>query len=270
MTEAAIQTNETATEQPTTLLGGVTQTSEQGQAGNDDWLPEKHRVTKEDGALDTEASSRKLAEAYRHLEKRMGAGDMPPKTPEEYEPTITNEAFDFETIKADPLYQGFLKSAHAKGLTNDQVSFVLDEFLARQSNIVEGGQQLDTAAATEQLKQLWSTDAEYNSNLQASFRAVQAFAGDDAEKLVAKYGNDPDFIALMAKVGAEIKEDTSPQAVALPDGLDFSSKIAELTEQIAALPKNDPRRQKLMMEKDDLYNRKYGNKPANSVLAVTR
>lgn len=271
MTEAAaITTNETATtEQPQTLLGGVTQTQEQGASAND-WLPEKHRVAKEDGSVDIEASAKKLAETYRALEKRMGAGDIPPKTPEEYEPAITVEGFDFETIKADPLYQGFLKSAHAKGMTNDQVSFVLDEFLTRQQNIVQGGQVLDAKQTEEALRQVWASESEYTANLQASYKALTTLAGDDAERLVSKYGNDPDIIQLLAKVGHEMREDSPPPQLSVPDGLDFSAKVAELQDQINALPKNDPRRMKLLQEKDELYARKYGNKPANSVMQVTR
>lgn len=49
-----------------------------------DWLPEKYRTNKEDGSLDLEASSRKVADAYRSLETRLGSGDVAPKTVDEY------------------------------------------------------------------------------------------------------------------------------------------------------------------------------------------
>ncbi len=35
----------------------------------DNWVPEKFRVTGEDGSFDLEASSKKLAESYKNLEK---------------------------------------------------------------------------------------------------------------------------------------------------------------------------------------------------------
>src|SRR5690606_31149911 len=50
---------------------------QQGQSAADappspaEYIPEKYRVQKEDGTLDLEASSRKLAEAHGHLEKRL-------------------------------------------------------------------------------------------------------------------------------------------------------------------------------------------------------
>ena len=54
-----------------------------GNTGND-YIPEKYRTNKEDGTLDLEASSRKVAEAYKQLETRFGSGDVPPKTADEY------------------------------------------------------------------------------------------------------------------------------------------------------------------------------------------
>src|SRR6478736_10297497 len=39
-----------------------------------EFIPEKYRVTKDDGTLDIEASARKLAEAHGSLEKRLGSG----------------------------------------------------------------------------------------------------------------------------------------------------------------------------------------------------
>ncbi|WP_443701018.1 hypothetical protein [Pseudomonas sp.] len=53
-------------------------------ANTTDFIPEKYRVVKEDGSLDLDQSSRKLAESYKHLETRLGSGDVPPKTADEY------------------------------------------------------------------------------------------------------------------------------------------------------------------------------------------
>lgn len=95
-----------------------------GEPGANDWLPEKFRVMGEDGKLSIESSARKLAENYTHLEKRMGSGDAPPKTADEYAPKVEVEGFNWEEFKADPRMQGFMKTAHAKGITNDQMSFI--------------------------------------------------------------------------------------------------------------------------------------------------
>ncbi|BCD83601.1 hypothetical protein PSm6_00080 [Pseudomonas solani] len=111
---------EQATEQQGSVLG---------QGAPQDFIPEKYRVTKDDGSLDLEQSSRKLAESYKHLETRMGSGDAPPKSFDEYAPKIEAEGFNWDEFKADEGSQSFLKGAHAKGLTNAQVEFVLGEYL---------------------------------------------------------------------------------------------------------------------------------------------
>ena len=71
------------------LAGAAAGEGGQGQAVA---IPEKYQVKKEDGSLDIEASSLKLAEAYGHLEKRMGSGDVPPKTAADYQIAVP-EAF---------------------------------------------------------------------------------------------------------------------------------------------------------------------------------
>ena len=99
-------------------------------ASTTDYIPEKYRTNKEDGTLDLEASSRKVAEAYKHLETRLGSGDVPPKTADEYTVKLEGvEGFDWDEFKADEGTQSFLKGAHAKGLNNDQVQYVIGEYL---------------------------------------------------------------------------------------------------------------------------------------------
>src|SRR5690606_14417341 len=99
---------------PESLLAGVTAEGDPAQdppaATPEDgsWLPEKHRVLAEDGTVDEAASARKLADAYRHLEARLGSGDVPPKSAEDY--ALQVEGLDAEQIdafKADPMFQDF-------------------------------------------------------------------------------------------------------------------------------------------------------------------
>jgi hypothetical protein len=85
-------------------------------------IPEKYQVKKEDGTLDIEASSLKLAEAYGHLEKRLGSGDVPPKTAEEYQVTVPDALKDVWKPDDDTLLQDFKKEAHSKGMTGSSIS----------------------------------------------------------------------------------------------------------------------------------------------------
>lgn len=237
-------------------------------ANTTDYIPEKYRTNKEDGTLDLEASSRKVAEAYKHLETRMGSGDVPPKTAEEYAVKLEGvEGFDWDEFKADPDTQSFLKGAHAKGLTNDQVQYVIGEYMKAAPGLIEGNAQLSVQDCTAQLKAVWADDQAMTSNIQSSFRAANAFASEPGKPgnyaaLNAKFGTDPDFIAFTANIGKELKEDTAINSGAQVSEGDFAVKTAELRSQLQALPPHDPKRAGIQSQLDDMYNRKYG-KPAS-------
>lgn len=178
-----------------------------GEPGANDWLPEKFRVMGEDGKLSIESSARKLAENYTHLEKRMGSGDAPPKTADEYAPKVEVEGFNWEEFKADPRMQSFMKTAHAKGITNDQMSFILGEYAQRAPELVGGAAELDSQSATTQLREVWKTDAEFKQNIGLAFRAFNSLADDADKGRIDEIGNNPMVIRMLAKVGAEMQED---------------------------------------------------------------
>lgn len=244
-------------------------TEDQQSAGNlldqgagTDFIPEKYRVNGADGALDIAASSRKLAEAYGSLEKRIGTGDLPPKTAEEYAPKIEAEGFDWDEFKADPEAQAFLKGAHAKGLTNSQIEYVLGQYLGHVPGLLAGNQQLDQQAAGEALRGEWKTDAEFKANLGASYRAAQVFGGEGEglgsfAKLQAKFGNDPDFITFTARIGREMSEDTPVGGQPAMNEGDFDVRAADLRKQLQDLPLHDPKRPQVQAELSAMYERRY-------------
>lgn len=228
------------------------------QGGNNDFIPEKYRTNKEDGSLDLEASSRKVAEAYKHLETRLGSGDAPPKTAEEYAPKLEVEGFDFDEFKADETGKSFLKGAHAKGLTNDQVSYVLGEYLKAAPGLVEGGAVLSQQDCTAALKTVWADDQSMKAGVSASYRAAQTFASEGTapgnfDALMAKYGNDPDFIAFTANIGKELREDSPVNANNPASEADFNVKAAELRAQLEAMPQHDPKRAAVKAQLDGMY-----------------
>lgn len=232
------------------------------QGAGNDYIPEKYRTNKEDGTLDLEASSRKVAEAYKHLETRMGSGDAPPKTAEEYAPKIEVEGFDFEEFKADETGKSFLKGAHAKGLTNDQVSYVIGEYLKAAPGLVEGGATLTQQDCTTTLKSVWADDQSMKAGVSASYRAAQTFASEGTapgnfDALMAKYGNDPDFIAFTANIGKELREDSPVNANNPTSEADFNVKAAELRAQLEAMPQHDPKRAAVKAQLDGMYAARY-------------
>lgn len=181
-------------------------------------IPEKYQVKKEDGSLDIEASSLKLAEAYGHLEKRLGSGDVPPKTPEEYTVTVPDALKDTWKPAEDPLLQGFLKEAHAAGFTQKQIDLALGRYMEIAPQLVAGGQALTAEDCTAALKTEWKTDEQYKAEVGKAYKAAVGFGGSDAEGIIKDHGNDPRIIRLLARVGAEMGEDTSISTGASTNG----------------------------------------------------
>jgi hypothetical protein len=216
------------------------------------WVPAKFQVKKEDGSLDVEASAKKLADGHAHLEKRLGSGDAPPKTPEEYTPALP-EGFTLEQFKEDPMFSGFLKGAHAKGLTNDQVSYVIGEYLNRAAPAAAPTAEQGEA----ELRKEWTSEEAFNQGLQQAFKAGKAFSGDRYERIEQKFGSDPDFVWLMAQVGRELGEDPGV-------GQTFS---AQETADMESLMKSDaymnakhPDHAKVMAQTKAAYAKRYGSK----------
>ena len=234
-------------------------------AGPNDWIPEKYRVIKADGQLDIEASARKVADAHRHLEQRLGAGDVPPKTPEEYDLKGLPETIKIEDIKADPEMQSFLKSAHGKGLTNEQVSFVLNEYLQRAPKLVEGSRKLTVEEATKELRAHWKDEASYQQNMGHAFRASNAIAQKAgvsfAELEQSGLGDHPLFIRLMASIGPELAEDAIPGGASAISPADWDAEVAAIRANPAYADPRHPEHKTLMAKMEKLYQQRYGTKP---------
>lgn len=172
-------------------------------------IPEKYQVKKEDGTLDIEASSLKLAEAYGHLSKRMGSGDVPPKSAAEYQIAVPEALKDSWNPAEDKPLQDFLTAAHAKGFTQGQIDLALETYHQIAPGLVQGNVQLSNEECIAELRKDWATDAEFSAQVELSRKGAIAFAGEDADALIAKYGNDPMIIKAFARVGKELPEDRS-------------------------------------------------------------
>lgn len=195
-----------------------------------DFIPEKLRVMKEDGSLDMDASSRKLAEAYGNLEKRFGAGDAPPKEVGEYKvavPDALKEVFD---PAKDEGLQGFLADAHKAGLNQAQLDLVMGKYFDLAPKLAAGAVQLDAKAATEELKKTWATEADFNRNVRNAFNGASAIAQkagiDINEVMNGPLGNSPQFLRLMAAIGPEFQEDRAPGAATMVSGDDITKLMA--------------------------------------------
>lgn len=230
------------------VLGG----GSSGGENNLDWMPEQFRVLDDAGALDVEASSRKLAEDYTSLSGRNSAL---PESYEGYSPEIKSDWLNFEEFKKDPDGESFLKSAHEKGLTNEQVEFVLNEYGRRAPELVKATGESDRDSTTAELKQIWKTDSEFNTNIQHAYRAFQAFAAPDDVAKMDDIGNNPVVIRLLAKVGAEMREDI-PYGVG---DVGAESDVKSLMMGEAYRNPKHPDHASVSAKVQRFYQRKYGN-----------
>lgn len=183
-------------------------------------IPEKYQVKKEDGSIDIEASSLKLAEAYGHLEKRLGSGDAPPKTAEDYQIAVPDTLKDVWNPKEDPLLGEFLKSAHAAGMNQKQVDLAMQTYLDVVPKLLEGSKTLSSEECTAELQKAWNTPEQYKAEVRKAYQAAIAYGDADAEAILKDYGNDPRVIRLLARVGGEMGEDRSvtPPGGGIPQG----------------------------------------------------
>lgn len=213
-------------------------------------IPAKYQVKTADGKIDVDASMAKWSEGHSNLERRLGSGDAPPAKPEDYAPTLP-EGLTLDQLKTDPLFSSFLKGAHSKGLNNAQVSYVLEAYQQRlaMSNTPEVGEA--------ELRKVWTTDDQLQKGLADSFRATKAFANGDTElaaRVERKFGNDPDFIRLMAQVGRELHEDAPPEGTL--SGVEQAS-LESLMASKAYHDAKDPDHAKVVAQVQALYAKRY-------------
>lgn len=223
------------------------------------YIPEKYQVKNEAGELDIEASARKLAEAHGHLEKRLGTGDAPPKSADDYTFTPPEELKDID-LKSDPEIKDFLGRAHAAGLTQAQMDMVMGEYFRLAPQLAQGGAVLDRDGAEQTLKQVWATDSDFKRNTHLAYSATSAaiersgVTMDEVE--AAGLGNNPTFLRLMAGLGAEFQEDRAPGgAVHKSFG---ESDVRQLETSEAYTNPKHPDHDRVSKQVKAWYERKYG------------
>lgn len=220
-----------------------------------EFIPEKFRVMAGD-KLDVEASARKLAESYGHLEKRVVDGELPPKTADEYKLTIPDQFKD--TFGADSERMSTFRSeALAAGLSQKQFDFMLGQYFKIAPTLVDGVVQNSVEAVRGSLEKAWGD--KYDGEFAAAVKAFDAFA-DPADK--GKFDaimTDPALAyRLLAKIGAEVREGGNVPPQATP--AEAESIKALLTSPILQNPKH-PDYAATRAKVDAYYNKLAGTEP---------
>lgn len=207
--------------------------------GPNDWLPEKFHVKNDAGEFDEAASSRKLADSYRALEAHKGPAMKAPEKPEDYKiaaPVDKDgkpvEGIDVEAFMKDPLFTGLAAKAHAKGIPNEHLEFFVHEYLDIAPQMLEANKSLTNEEASAELSKVWADEPTFKANLASAYKAATGFSKGIADdqpgsfaRLDQKFGTDPDFMALMARVGSEVKfdEDTPAGGGGVPSAVDVEA-----------------------------------------------
>jgi hypothetical protein len=185
-------------------------------------------------SLDVEGTARKIAEAHGHLERRLGSGDAPPASVDGYKlnvPETLAGKVNTEDLAKAPDFIEFQKNMHGLGLSQKQLDGVTAVLLERGIKMREAMPILDAAEATSKLRGMdgWKSDEEYQRQVGRAYAAGKHYAGNDFDGVLKDYGNDPRIVAMLARVGAELGEDTQPSPEAL-------QQVQQSLDQLMASP----------------------------------
>lgn len=181
-------------------------------------IPEKFKVTAEDGSVDYKATVAKMNESYSYLEKKVGTGEVAPKSVDEYK--LEREDFDFEEFKADESNKEFLTEAHKHGITNKQLDFLISEYDKRAVNLVSNSSQIDTDSTVQTLQSDWGD--KYEVNIFNAVKAARACGITDEQINDPLIGNNVAFIKMASYFGSQMTED-KPVSNGTPVNVDISS-----------------------------------------------
>ena len=181
-------------------------------------IPDKFKVTAEDGSVDYKATVAKMNESYSYLEKKVGTGEVAPKSVDEYK--LERADFDFEEFKADESNKEFLSEAHKHGITNKQLDFLLSEYDKRAVNLVSNSSQIDTDTTVQTLQSDWGD--KYEANIFNAVKAARACGITDEQINNPLIGNNVAFIKMAAYFGSQMTED-KPVSNGTPVNVDIQS-----------------------------------------------
>lgn len=235
-----------------------------GAAAEQAAIPEKFIVKNEAGEIDHAATALKIArEGYLPLERKLGGGQVAPKTVDDYKVTIPEALagkFTPDQLMNEAGFKDFLSKAHGAGLTQQQLDVMVGDFLERGASLRVAAHQMAAADCEAQLRQGegWKTDSEYAQQCGLAFNAIRSLFGNDAQAVVNEYGNDPRFVRAMASLGREVEEDRPPPAEAVAQ---LNESLDQLMSSPAYLNPSNPQHASTVAKVEALTKRVAGSKP---------
>lgn len=226
-----------AAEQETLLSQGT-------GAGGEFEIPEKFLV-KNGEEVDHKATLSKMGQSYKELEKRIGTGDLPPKSADEYKvEKYLPDGFDENPAAMKPI----LGKMHELGMTNKQVQGVLNIFGETMgSGLAQEKASMEAGLAA--LKEFWGEKTQ--QNLAAANRAVELLADDEEKKALSdpKIANNPFLLRFLEKVNRELGEDRLPGDMGTVD----SEELAALRKHPAYWDEKHPEHKAIVDKVSAMY-----------------
>ncbi|QHJ78684.1 MAG: hypothetical protein [Caudoviricetes sp.] len=226
-------------------------------------FPEKFLVKKDDGSIDTDASSRKLAEGYNHLAKKMGeTGGVVPDSAEGYKIDFNAqelglpESITPELVQNDADFKAFAEEAHKAGFTNEQINLIATRYVTMAQTLIERRDESDMAECQKALAETWKNPDELNKGIQNAQRAFNRFASEQDKGLIDTIGNNPIIVRLLANVGALMKEDAPARNVQPSESRET---IKSIMQSPAYLDDKHPDHAKVMQQVSQYYQQAYGD-----------
>ena len=214
-------------------------------SSNETAIPDKFKVTAEDGSVDYKATVAKMNESYSYLEKKVGTGEVAPKSVDEYK--IEREGFSFEDFKADESNQQFLSEAHKHGITNKQLDFLLSEYDKRAVDLVSNNSQFDTDTTIQSLQSEWGSN--YESNIFSAIRAAKSAGLTEEQINNPSIGNNVDVIKVLSYFGSQIAEDKP-----INNGTAVNTDITSLMRSEAFFDPKHPDHKSVKAQIDSYYD----------------
>lgn len=195
MTEPVETTAPAATTESDSLLTTVEPTEPKPFG---DWRDEVPAKFLKDGEVD----HANLVKSYKHLESKMRAGEAPPTEASAYEFKLPDGVELTDDLK------GMVEEHKARALELGLTQKQFEEYTTDLQSMAEQikAEYLPSKEKAEAaLKEAWG--AEFNQQLTLARKAFSRY-GSEAD--MQEIGNNPVALRLLAKIGAELGEDTKP------------------------------------------------------------
>ena len=264
-----------ATTDATTLVNEISSANTQGQettsaepsllssAQTESGTANQPEETNFPNKVDTEASNRKLLDAYNHLSKKMGeTGGVVPDSADDYKIDFDAQSMGLpegvtpDLVKRDADFSAFTKEAHAAGFTNEQINLVAKSYLNVVQSVLDRRDENDIAACNTALSETYTTPGEKDIAIRNAQRAFAKFAPEQYRGNIDDIGNNPIVIGILANVGALLSEDSPAN----------NRQPSESRETITALMKSDaymdpkhPDHDRVYRQVSEYYRQAYGD-----------